>query len=193
MIELTRQQYVFRQSVAIVVIESNYGGWINSHHLWAQIRHVPDTLGLYCATREAHRKGAHPGSVGYFANPTDKRYAAILFNDLLKTGRYNFYKHLVTSKDSGRLYLINQLQNLENEIATEKEEKKHAILNFSGKRMDVDDIAQMTVMGSLHAAMLLTDPILETYSRTWKRMPPISRSLVRLRDEDPDAFHYRLS
>lgn len=193
MIQQVRQHYIFRSSLAIVVIESNYGGWVNSHHLWAQIRHVPDTFGLYCAPRDAHRKGAQSGTVGFWNNSTDKRYAAILFNDLLKQGRYNFYKELVTSKDSGKLYLINQLQNLENEVPTEKEEKKHVFLNYSGKRIDVDDVAQMTLAGALHAAMLLTDPILETYCSTWRRMPPVSNALVRLRETDPHGFHYRLS
>ena len=79
------------------------------------------------------------------------------------------------------------------EVPTEREEKKHTILGFSGKRMDVDDVAQMTVIGAFHAAMLLTDPLLETYCSTWKRMPPVSNVLTRLRGDHPDAFHYRLS
>lgn len=193
MIHSVRQRYVFRTSIAVVIIEANYGGWINSHHLWAQIKHCPDTFGLYCAPRDAQKKGAHSASVGFWNNPTDKRYAAILFNDLLSNGRYNFYKDLVTKKDNGRLYLINQLQNLENEVPTEKEEKKHSFISFSGKRMDVDDVAQMTVFGALHAAMLVSDPILESYCSTWRRMPPISNVLTRLRGEDPHGFHYRLS
>ena len=168
----------------VVAPEANYGGWPTSQHIYDGVRQRVNPRIRLLALQLPCESSKDLRAPGFMNMQTEKRYAALAFGELLdrQPRRVEFVHGFVTSKENGKMYLLNQLRNLENRKPTEREEMDSKNLSYSGKRNnECDDCAIMLLAATLLLSTIVANPQYEGVIPNFRahRIPPTFNARLR--------------